>query len=182
MTQRAGALATATVLGALGLSGGSVAGASSTYGPKYAHFTVAFPSKPTSESNTKAVLQGFPTGTVTTATAYWVSPVADPFKSTNAPPTPTYAVIVGKAKSPKKAAAFMSEVKSFPGVTTVNINGAKGYRLIGTESSLEGSSHPPDPTAAEGLELLAKGDVIYSAEVLATRAQAKTFLQSLSPG
>jgi|SRR5271163_4237808 len=160
---------------------GAPAGAAPTYGPSGATFSVAFPKSPHSQTNTKAVLAGFPSGTVSTATAYWVSPSADPLQATTAP-VPTFLVVVGTAKSPKKATTFASTVHTLSGAVAVTVNGAKGYRFSGTEEKVEGSSSSRNPNATEGIEFLAHGKTIYAVEVTDnSAATANSFLQSFKP-
>lgn len=169
--------AAALVLGACG--GSSIS--SSTLGPSYGKFTVAFPSTPTSASNTKEVLSGFPSG-VTGATAYWVSPVADPLSSTSkTPPAPSYLVVVGHASSASEAAAFTSSIKQVAGAKPVTVDGATGYTFSGTEKNLN-QGGATNPSATEAFMYLSKGTTLYALIVIANSAsEAQQFLNSFKP-
>ena len=162
------------------VAGAAAAGATTT-GPSYGRFSVSFPSNPTSASNTKDVMSGFPAG-MKSATAYWVSPVADPLGSQNSsPPAPTYLVVVGQAKSPATGSTFTSAIKTAPGVTPVTLDGATGYRFVGTEKQLSGSS-AKDPGATEAFMYLAKGTTLYAAIVISdSHGAAMSFLSSFHP-
>jgi len=157
------------------------AGGAVTTGPSYGKFTVLFPSSPTSESNTKEVMSGFPSG-VKSATAYWVSPVADPLGSgSSAPPAPSYLVVVGQAKSSKVATSFTSAIKSEPGTHKVDVNGANGYKFVGTEKQLNPSA-AKDPRATEAFLYLSRGTTLYAVIVLSdSHSQALSFLNSFRP-
>jgi ABC-type oligopeptide transport system substrate-binding subunit len=175
--------------GAVTLSacGGSSASSSSTlatsasYGPAYARFNADFPSKPTSATDTKEVLSGFPPG-VTTGTAYWVSPVADPLKtSTKTPPAPTYVVVVGKAGTQAQVSTFTSSFKTVTGSKPVTTNGAQGYQFSGTEKNID-KSDVTDPTATEAFMFLSKGMTLYAVIVVNDQAAAaRKFLNSFRP-
>ena len=181
MTHRFAA-ATAGLLGALTLAGAVAppAGASTT-GPSYGRFSVSFPSSPGSASNTKEVLSGFPPG-MKAASAYWVSPVADPLgSSSSAPPAPTYLVVVGRATSAKQANSFTNSIKAAPGAAAVSVGRAKGYRLVGTEKQLtQGTAK--DPGATEAFMYLSKGTSLYAVIVISdSRSKALGFLGSFRP-
>jgi hypothetical protein len=162
-----------------GSSGSS--GSSSTYGPSFGKFTATFPSTPQTATDTKEVLSGFPTG-VTSGTAYWVSPIADPLKSsTKTPPAPTYLVVVGKAKSAAQAATFTSSIKQAPGSKPITVNGATGYTFSSSEKNL-GQNQATDPTATESITFVTKGTIMYAVIVVAkTAAAAQQFQSSFKP-
>jgi hypothetical protein len=170
----------------LGACGGSSASTSTTsasgaFGPAYGRFTATFPSKPTSSSNTKEVLSGFPAG-VKTGTAYWVSPVADPLQSNSkTPPPPTYVVVVGQALSPAQVSGFTSSIKALPGAKSVSINGARGYTFSGTEKKLD-QNDASNPAATEAFMFLSKGMTLYAVIVVHDKsAAALQFLKSFQP-
>jgi ABC-type phosphate/phosphonate transport system substrate-binding protein len=173
----------AVTLGACGGSStpSSTGATSGAYGPAYARFNAGFPSKPTSSSDTKEVVSGFPAG-VTTGTAYWVSPVADPLKANaKTPPVPTYLAVVGKALTQAQVTSFTANIKALPGAKPVTINGAKGYKFSGTEEKLDGSA-ATDPTATEAFMFLSKGMTLYAVIVVtAQSATALQFLDSFQP-
>jgi hypothetical protein len=173
------------LLGALAIvavSGPAGATPTTTRGPSFGRFTISFPSAPKSESNTKEVLSGFPAG-VKSATAYWVSPVADPLGSSSAaPPAPSYLVVVGRAKSTKQAGTFTSAIKRVPGTQKVTVNGATGYRFVGTEKELSQSA-AKDPGATEAFMYLSRSTTLYAVIVISdNHAQALSFLGSFRPG
>ena len=176
-------------VGAVTLSacGGSSASSSSTlassasYGPSYAGFNADFPSKPTSATDTKEVLGGFPPG-VKTGTAYWVSPVADPLNGgSKTPPSPTYVVVVGKAGTEAQVSTFTSSFKSVTGAKPVTTNGARGYQFSGTEKNID-KDGDTDPTATEAFMFLSKGMTLYAVIVVNDQAAAaQKFLNSFRP-
>jgi hypothetical protein len=176
-------VAAGCLFGALAIVAGSssVGGATTTLGPSYGKFTISFPSSPKSESNTKEVMSGFPSG-MKSATAYWVSPVADPLGSSSAaPPAPSYLVVVGQAKSAKQANAFTAAIKSVPGTKKVTVNGANGYQFVGTEKQLSQSA-AKDPGATEAFMYLSKGTTLYAVIVISdSHPQALSFLGSFQP-
>jgi hypothetical protein len=165
--------------GSAGSSGST--GSASTYGPSFARFTATFPSAPHSASDSKEVLSGFPSG-VKTGTAYWVSPIADPLKSSSkTPPAPTYLVVVGQASSAPQGVTFASTIKQAPGAKPITVNGAKGYTFTSTEKNLSASA-ASDPNATEGYIFVAKGTTLYAVIVVAdTAAAARQFLSSFKP-
>jgi len=176
-------VAAGCLFGALAAVAGSssVGGAATSLGPGYGRFTISFPSSPKSESNTKEVMTGFPTG-VKSATAYWVSPVTDPLSSARtAPPAPSYLVVVGQAKSTKQANTFTSAIKAVPGTQKVSVNGANGYRFVGTEKQLSQTA-AKDPGATEAFMYLSKGTTLYAVIVISdSHPQALSFLGSFRP-
>jgi hypothetical protein len=159
----------------------STPGTSASYGPAYARFNADFPSRPTSATDTKEVLSGFPPG-VTTGSAYWVSPVADPLKaSTKTPPSPTYVVVVGKAGTQAQVSTFTSSFKAVTGAKPVITNGARGYQFSGTEKNID-KSDVTDPTATEAFMFLSKGMTLYAVIVVNDQAAAaRKFLNSFRP-
>jgi hypothetical protein len=174
----------AVTLGACGgssASSTSTAATSASFGPSYGRFNAAFPSKPTSSSNTKEVLSGFPAG-VTTGTAYWVSPVADPLQANaKTPPPPTYVVVVGKALTQAQVSTFTSSIKALPGAKSVTIDGARGYTFSGTEKKLD-QNDATNPAATEAFMFLSKGMTLYAVIVVHDKtATALQFLKSFQP-
>jgi hypothetical protein len=177
--------AVAVTLSACGSSGSAdssgSAGSASTYGPSFARFTVTFPSAPHSATDTKEVLSGFPSG-VTTGSAYWISPITDPLKSSSkTPPAPTYLVVVGKANSASQGATFAATIKQAPGAKPITVNGAKGYTFSSSEKNLS-QNQATDPSATEAFLYVAKGTSLYAVIVVAkTAAAAQQFLSSFKP-
>lgn len=159
----------------------STAATSASYGPSYARFNADFPSQPKSSSDSKEVLSGFPAG-VTTGTAYWVSPVADPLKANGkTPPSPTYVVVVGKALTQAQVSNFISGIKAAPEAKAVTRNGAQGYKFSGTEKGLD-QSDATDPAATEAFMFLSKGMTLYAVIVVNDKsAAALQFLNSFQP-
>jgi hypothetical protein len=180
--KRNGLILAGVAAGALILSAcGSSSGSSPTYGPSFGQFTVSFPSTPHSATNTKEVLSGFPSG-VKSGKAYWISPIADPLKSSSkTPPAPTYLVVVGQAKSAAQGTSFVASIKQAPGAKPITVNGAKGYTFSTSEKNLS-QNEATDPTATEGFIYVAKGTSLYAVVVVAkTVAAAKQFLNSFKP-
>jgi ABC-type oligopeptide transport system substrate-binding subunit len=172
---------TLSACGGSSASSSSTAATSGSFGPAYARFNADFPSTPKSSSDTKEVLSGFPAG-VTTGTAYWVSPVADPLKANaKTPPAPTYLVVVGKAQTQGQVSSFTSSIKSLAGAKSVSINGAKGYKFSGTEKKLD-TNDASDPSATEAFMFLSKGMTLYAVIVVNDKsAGALQFLNSFQP-
>jgi hypothetical protein len=173
--------ATLSACGGSSASSTSTTATSASFGPAYARFNAAFPSKPTSSSDTKEVLSGFPAG-VTTGTAYWVSPVADPLKANGkTPPAPTYVVVVGKALTQAQVSSFTSSIKSVVGAKPVTINGAHGYKFSGTEKKTD-QNDATDPAATEAFMFLSKGMTLYAVIVVHDKsAAALQFLNTFQP-
>ena len=172
------------LLGSFGAVSASAGATASSYGPRYGAFHIAFPTAPKSQSNTAGVLAGFPAKTVTTATAYWVSPVADPLSSSaSTPPPPTYLVVVGKVKSAASASKFTATAHQISGATAVTVNGAKGYKFSGTEKQLNPSSTTlKDPNTIEAFMYVSKGTTVYAVIVVANNhSQVQGFLTSFRP-
>ncbi len=173
---------TFSACGGSSASSSSTLATSATFGPAYARFHAGFPSQPKSASDTKEVLSGFPPG-VTTGTAYWVSPVADPLKAnTKTPPVPTYVVVVGKAGTQAEVSTFTSSIKSLSGAKPVTTsNGARGYKFSGTEKTLD-KNDATNPAATEAFMFLSKGLTLYAVIVVNDKsAAALQFLNSFQP-
>ena len=169
------------------VAGAALAGCSSgttavhqTYGPSGHQFSVAFPSQPNSEANTKGLLTGLPPGSK--AYGYDVSPDANVFSAASlpVPPPPTFAVAVVVTRSAKTAQGFVQQLSEVPGIKQYTTSGLSGYRFVGSENSpINQGSRISDPSASEGVLFLDRGAALYIVEAItAQRAESQAFLAS----
>ena len=148
-----------------------------TYGPSGHTFSIAFPSPPKSQANTKGLLTGLPPGSK--AYGYEVSPDANVFNVAAAPVPrpPTFAVVVVITRTAMTAKSFVQQLSALPGFKPYDTSGLTGFRFVGSEKSpINTGSRISDPTASEGALFLDRGSAIYVVEVItAHRAEAQAF-------
>ncbi len=159
-----------------GCSSGTANGA--VYGPPGHRFSIAFPSTPTSEADTKAILESLPLGSK--VYAYAVSNDAHIFANASpTPPPPTYAVGVFVLASAISATEYVAYFADQRGVRRVTIDRKSGVEFVGPEtSSVYKRQGATDPTTSEGTLLIAQGKTVFI--VLAVTASANTARAFLS--
>jgi hypothetical protein len=150
-----------------------------TYGPSGHQFSIAFPSKPKSASNTSGLLDNYPKGSQ--AYGYWVSPGTNIFASSApVPKAPSYIVVVGLLPSASSATSFLKQLSQIPGMKSTKVGGLSGFEFVGSEkSAINQGNTLSNPSASEGALVLRQGSTVFLIYAITTRQSvARTFLGS----